>query len=176
MRHGGLVRGHGLFGRSVAKRTCSRRHRSLQLQGDHHVRLQRRGTARWDHPGTCATADKQAVSVRGERGRREWTPMGRAWRTGPSESGVLRDRKKRSTKSASNLQQQQQQANTIKHTARVSRSSRGYLRAAARPNCLAKAYLAIDITWVISGSMTNRTKRKSSAIEQPHPPALPQLL
>ena len=92
---GGVVRGHGLFGRSVAKRTCSRRHRSLQLQGDHHVRLQRRGTARWDHPGTCATADKQAVSVRGERGRREWAPIGRAWRTGPSESGVLRDRKKR---------------------------------------------------------------------------------
>ena len=87
------MRGHGLFGRSVAKRTCSRRHRSLQLQGDHHVRLQRRGTARWDHPGTCATADKQAVSVRGERGRREWAPIGRAWRTGPSESGVLRDRK-----------------------------------------------------------------------------------
>ena len=81
-------------------------------------------------------------------------------------------RPKRSTKSASNLQQQQQQANTIKHTARVSRSSRGYLRAAARPNCLAKAYLAIDITWVISGSMTNRTKRKSSAIEQP-PASLP---
>ena len=66
MRHGGLVRGHGLFGRSVAKRTVSLKHRSLQLQDVRHVRrLQWRQTARRYHLGTCATAGKHAVSVSG---------------------------------------------------------------------------------------------------------------
>ena len=61
----GLVRGHVLYAVGLAKRTISRRHRKLQVEDDRQVRLQRRGTACWDHPVTCATAGKQAVSVSG---------------------------------------------------------------------------------------------------------------